>query len=264
MTSIKRILYFPFFIMFSLLCISCANQPGNLLRVGITPNYPPLIFKDQGVYEGLEKEMAERLAYELGKDLQYIELSWEDQIPALLDNKIDIIMSGLSITPEREALIRFSDPYLRIWQMALIRKDDLSKYDSKADFQSVQGSVGVEKGTSSEKMVNQLFASATVVPYLDKAQAMSDLINGNIEAYIHDVPEIWWLSGEYEKDNLVPAHVVLNVEFLAWGMRKEDTQLCDSVNAILSSWKQSKKLDSRILFWMPFYELFSDEDVQLY
>ncbi|MEW6535588.1 MAG: transporter substrate-binding domain-containing protein [Candidatus Auribacterota bacterium] len=253
-----------FFIPLALFCSSCANQKETVLRVGVTPNYPPLIFKDQGNYEGLEKEMAERLAYELGKDLKYVELAWKDQIPALLNKKIDIIMSGMSITPERESMISFSDPYLRICQMALIRKDDLAKYNSKTAIQSIQGAVGVEKDTTSELVVGRDFTSATVVAYTEKEKAMSDLINGKIEAYVHDVPEIWWLSGEYEKDNLVPARFALNIELLAWGIRKEDVQFRDSVNAILSSWKQSKKLDARILFWMPFFELLVEKNEELY
>ncbi|OPX18988.1 MAG: hypothetical protein BZ151_11635, partial [Desulfobacca sp. 4484_104] len=74
----------------------------NMLRVGITPDAPPLIFKQNGKITGLEAEFAQALANHLGKSLQFVELKWKNQIPALLENKIDIIMSGLTVTPLRE------------------------------------------------------------------------------------------------------------------------------------------------------------------
>ena len=85
----------------------------NALRVGISTNAPPLIFKQGSEIVGLEAELAKKFGDYLGKSVAFIELPWEEQIPALLANKTDIIMSGMSITKMRQVRIEFSRPYFR-------------------------------------------------------------------------------------------------------------------------------------------------------
>ena len=94
------------------------------LRIGISPDYPPLAFKEEGKLQGAEVEMAKTLAYYLNVKIVFVELPWKKLIPGLLNNRIDIIMSGLSITPERERNVNFAQPYMQVGQMTLIRKNE--------------------------------------------------------------------------------------------------------------------------------------------
>jgi len=82
----------------------------NILRVGVSPNAPPLIYKQGEKIVGLEAEFAKEFAQYLGKSVRFIEVEWVDLIPALLENQIDIIMSGMSITKMRQVRISFSEP----------------------------------------------------------------------------------------------------------------------------------------------------------
>ena len=79
----------------------------NILRVGVSTNSPPLIFKQNNKIVGLEADFAQVFAEHLGKTLRFVELEWDDQIAALLENRIDIIMSGMSITALREVRVAF-------------------------------------------------------------------------------------------------------------------------------------------------------------
>src|SRR6266705_668353 len=91
------------------------------LRVGITPNLPPLAFEQIGKIVGIEADFAQQLVKELGREVKFIELDWEKQIPALLDGKTDIVMSGMTVTKTRQFRVNFCRPYLRSGQMALVR-----------------------------------------------------------------------------------------------------------------------------------------------
>ena len=73
---------------------SSINPDQNVLRVGVSANSPPLIFKQRNKLVGLEADLAMELATFLGKSLRFVELKWDDLIPALLENRIDIVMSG--------------------------------------------------------------------------------------------------------------------------------------------------------------------------
>ena len=61
----------------------------NALRVGVSTNAPPLIFKQNQEIVGLEADFAKEFAKYLGKSLHFVELKWEDQIPALLENRTE-------------------------------------------------------------------------------------------------------------------------------------------------------------------------------
>ena len=60
----------------------------------MTPNYPPVVFKDQGTLTGLEPDFARGLGEELGWRIVFVELAWDTLIPALDAGQIDVIMSG--------------------------------------------------------------------------------------------------------------------------------------------------------------------------
>ena len=93
----------------------------SVLRVGLTPNYPPVIDRIDGEFAGIEIDLANEAAKGLDKRFQFIELPFEQLIPALTSGEIDIIMSGMSITAERKQKIAFTEPYLHIGQMAVTR-----------------------------------------------------------------------------------------------------------------------------------------------
>src|SRR5262249_54888242 len=72
-----------------------ADGGASILRVGVTPTYPPIIFKQNQQLAGVEVELARRLGARLGRPAQFVELRWDEQIPALIAGAIDIIMSGM-------------------------------------------------------------------------------------------------------------------------------------------------------------------------
>jgi len=97
----KKVLYLGILIILTFGCVPVnsptTGQSGldqNTLKVGVSTNYPPIIYKENGKPAGLETDFAIGLADFMGRKLQFIQVKWEDQIPALLSGKTDIIMSG--------------------------------------------------------------------------------------------------------------------------------------------------------------------------
>jgi len=136
---------------------------GKVLRVGVSTNSPPLVFKQGNEIVGAEIDMARELASSMQKSPHFVELKWTEQIPALLDGRIDIIMSGMSITEKRKMRIAFSKPYFRTGQMALIRNTDKLRYTGgyyAILTQSITSVVGVVKGTTGEFFVQHNFGRA--------------------------------------------------------------------------------------------------------
>ena len=105
------------------------------LRVCLEPAYMPFeLTNKRGEIIGFDPDLAALMAKELGAPkLDLVSTAWDGIIPALLTNKCDIIMSGMTITDERKEKVDFSDPYMLIGQTVLLRKDLAGKIKSYKD-----------------------------------------------------------------------------------------------------------------------------------
>jgi polar amino acid transport system substrate-binding protein len=78
-----------------------ASSDPTVLRVGVSPKSPPMIFKQGGQVVGVEADLAGALGQALGRRVVFVEEDWGNLIDALCEERIDIIMSGMSITQAR-------------------------------------------------------------------------------------------------------------------------------------------------------------------
>lgn len=220
------------------------------LRVGITPSYPPLIFKLGDTMSGVEADLARKLGEELNRPVEFIELRWDDLIPALLEGKIDIIMSGMSITKAREVRIAFTDHYLKSGLLIAIRVEDAKKYTSLKDVQQNHLAAGVIKDTTADVFVQKNLPRARRVPYSKSDRAVFDLKQRRIDIYIDDALSVIWLVSENEAD-ITGIWEPLTEEYIAWGVSRDNTGLLDQANSILMKWKQDGTLQSVLQKWIP-------------
>jgi len=226
------------------------------LRVGVFPYYPPMIFKQNGEIRGAEADLAIRLAKTLGREAKFIELGWEQLIPALMDGKIDIIMSGMSITEARKARVRFAEPYLKIGLVTLMRAEDVSKFNSLTSIQESFSTVGVVQGTTSEAFVRRNFLkAATIISFQKASEAPNLLINMRIDLFVHDAPSIVWLVSENERF-LKGFWEPFNQEYLGWAINPGNEDLIMKVNPILSNWKKDGTLKEILIRWLPYWKNF--------
>lgn len=229
------------------------NKPEvkDTLRVGITSTYPPLIFRQDKQVIGVEADCARELAKALGKQLIWVELKWDQLIPSLLDGKIDIIMSGMSVTDARMMRIAFSDPYLETGQMALMRHANAKRYDSPESIKASDARIGVQDGTTGDVFVQKNCPDASKISIGKPNDAMSYFAGNRIDLLIYDAPTIMLLASQNEAD-VIPLWYLLTEEQLAWGLRRQDKELLTSVNHLLAEWKENRKLDSILDRWIPY------------
>jgi polar amino acid transport system substrate-binding protein len=223
------------------------------LRVGVAPVSPPMIFKEGTRIVGVEADFAQALGKELGREITFVELAWEDLIDGLNDGKIDIIMSSMSVTRARQFRVAFSDPYLRVGQMALVRAKEQARYgllvNSLAD-----RTIGVRKGTTGDLLVQQEFPRAKRKYYKSDDEAAVALGKGKIDLFIDDSTMVWYLAGVYESKGLTVVPHVLSNEILAWGTRRSDDRLRESANAFLRKIQASGELNRILHRWIPKFQ----------
>ena len=231
-------------------CASVAPDP-SILRVGVSPDSPPIIFKQNGIISGIEASFAEELGARLGRKIVYIKVPWKKQIETLEKNKTDIIMSGMSVTSARAIRVNFAIPYLNAGLTGLFRRD---AYNAKGLVASLavnqMKGIGYVKDTSGEFFVMKRFSSFDKKGYSTARAAARALKKGKINLVIHDAPMLWQIFAENETD-LVAFPEFLNVEPLAWAMRKSDLKLLDEVNTHLKSMDKDGARQRIIQNWIP-------------
>jgi polar amino acid transport system substrate-binding protein len=221
------------------------------LRVGITSTYPPVIFRRQGQVAGIEAELAALLGTRLNRAVQFVEVEWTGQIDALLAGRTDIIMSGMSITDARRLRVAFSEPYFEGGLMALVRSEDLPRYEARESLLAASATVGVIEGTTGAAFAERSFPNARRVEFPRASDGATALRLRSIDIFVHDAPAIaWLLSANHAGVKLIRTY--LNREHLAWAVRPADTAVLADVNAALAAWKADGTLAGVLARWLPY------------
>jgi ABC-type amino acid transport substrate-binding protein len=219
------------------------------LRVGVSTHYPPICYREGGRVLGIEPDFARALGQALDRKIEFIQLDWSEQIPALTEGRTDIVMSGMSITPARQLLVSFSNPYLATGQMPMVRREDSSHYLVGFPVRPT-GVIGVLAGTTGDFLVQQEFSKNKRKTYKSSEDAAKALAKKRIDIFICDSPVVRWLAGT-DETKFVAVPVLLTREEVAWAMRKTDTNLLQSVNGVLNQMNKSGQLAAVLKQWVP-------------
>lgn len=233
---------------------STAIKPPAELRVGISPNYPPIAFEEDGKIVGVEADLAAMLGKELPTKITLVKTDWDELWPALRDGKVDVVMSGVSITERRSEKVRFTDPYLRVGQMALVRKKDMSKLNDPNAMNSAKRKVGVEKNTTGEAYARRHLDKATIVAFDSVDAGVAAVRSGEVDVFIHDAPTVWRIVGRppHEDAELIGIYKPLTDEYLAWAVRKDDAPTLGALlDGKIDDWTKNGELQGVIDKWIP-------------
>jgi polar amino acid transport system substrate-binding protein len=158
----------------------------------------------------------------------------------------------MSITTERQQLVSFTDPYLRVGQMALIRHADEKRFKT-FDIGSLSLiRVGVVRATTGEQYARTNLPAAKVTTFESVDEGVSALRKGEIDTFIHDAPAIWRITGGFDSPEreLEGRFEPLTEEHLAWAVRQDDQALRTRLNATLARWKADGQVNAVLDHWI--------------
>src|SRR5262245_62405535 len=166
---------------------------GAMIRVGTSPDSPPVSFIQNGRITGIEPDFAQALADQLRRPVQLVPMRWDELVPALLRGNIDIIMSGMTVTRARQVRVAFGDPYLESGLVAVVRRDSVGKYATLDAMRQASANVGIRTNSTAELWVRDNLRFATVVPYPNLEDAARELAQGRIDMFVTDIPIAAWM-----------------------------------------------------------------------
>jgi polar amino acid transport system substrate-binding protein len=202
--------------------------------IGIDDAFPPMEFRNEkNELVGFDIDASKEVARRLGIKVRHLPTAWEGVIMSLKVGKFDMIWSALSVTPERENEILFSNPYILEKQIMVVKAGN-KKLKSVKNL-NVKNVMGVQLGSTSEEALKKLNIKFKEVKRYDKnTSAFMDLKIGRIDALaVDELVGRYYLSqrpGEYA---VLPEP--LTSEPIGIGFRKSDTALKDKVQKALDS-----------------------------
>jgi polar amino acid transport system substrate-binding protein len=197
-------------------------KESGVIKIAIDLSVPPWSFKDDSLNPtGSEVEAAKLLASDLGVKMEIIGTNSASRIPYLLQKRVDLIMSALSITDERKKTIAFSLPYSGNTTSVFAPKDMQIK--SFADLSGKR--VAVTRGTTNDNDITKNApADAEIVRFEDEATTMTAVVSNQVELVAIAQSLVDQINKKNPAKNLEPK-LELRTATMGVGMRKDDAEL---------------------------------------
>ena len=210
-------------------------QEKGTFILGLDDSFPPMGFRaENGDIVGFDIDTAREVALRLGVELVPQPIDWNSKEQELATGNIDCIWNGFTVTPEREEVMIFSEPYLRNAQVVVVRND--SSFETLADLAGA--TIGVQAGSSAQEAIDDTegFRDSLdeVIEFKENLTALMDLEIGGLDGVVMDLVVANYSIQTSGKDFRVLDETLTEEEY-AIGFRKNDVALRDAVNAELEA-----------------------------
>ncbi len=209
------------------------------MQVCMEPGYMPFEMKDKkGRIIGYDVDMAKKMAKEMGVKAKFLPTAWDGIIAALITGKCDIIMSGMTITQQRNLKVNFANPYIVVGQTLMMKKGLPAK--SAKELDKPEYTIATKLGVTGEIATRKFFKKAKIVTFETEADAASEVLNGRADAMVYDQPYNVLFMSDKGKGKLVHLDTPLTYEPLGWAIRKGDPDFLNWLNNFLQQMKEDK------------------------
>ncbi len=218
-------------------------EPGKLV-VGMTLQFEPQMYLKDGEPAGYDVELVQKLADELGLELEIKNLDFNGLIPGLVSKKFDMVSVGLSATEERKKAVTFSREYVPYAQILGAKKGDSTEATIDA-WNSADKTITSLQGSTAEKLVGSTFPNAKSSAFPDQNAAFLEVSTGRAQGIVVEN----YLLAQFNKSNDDALEEVafadpLQVEYGSYAVQKGNTALADRLSQFICEQQDSGDLAS--------------------
>lgn len=173
-----------------------AQDEPMQLRIGTEGAYPPFNYFDSDRnLVGFDVDIAKALCEEMNAECTFVAQDWDGIIPALRANKFDAIIASMSITPERDEVVDFTNKYYNTPPAIAVPKDSDIESTDPENFDDVV--MGAQSATTHANYAEEYYDNAELRRYGTPEEYKLDLASGRIDAAIDDVVVLSdWINSE--------------------------------------------------------------------
>ncbi len=220
------------------------------LRVGFESGYMPFeMTNTNGQYMGFDIDLAKALAKAMGVKFVPVNTAWDGIIPGLITDKYDIIISGMTCNQERNLAINFADPYIVVGQTILLNGKLKDKVKSYKDLNDPKYTIVSKLGTTGEQAAQRMIPRAHYKSFETEVDAAMEVIQGNADALIYDLPFCQIMQAQQGKGKTVFLSKPFTFEPLAMGIKKGDPDFLNFLNNFLRQYKNDGRYERSYNKW---------------
>ena len=220
------------------------------IRIGMTGNQPPYSMKTKtDRLMGYEVDLATILAESMGVKLNMVELPFSELMPGLQSGKVDAVMSGMTITPERNLKALFAGPYTLSGKSILTKSKVLAEISEASEANEKKYKITCLKGSTSEKFVRAYMPNTEIIPVENYDVGVNMVLNDQADALVADVPICLVTLLRYQDEGLVTLDEPLTIEPIGMALPPDDPQFLNLVENYLSALELSGALQLLDQIW---------------
>ena len=221
------------------LCLAGCGAKKDKLIVGIT-EYAPMNYKDDaGNWTGFDTEFALAVAEELGMEVEFVVIDWDNKILEVNSGSIDCVWNGMTLTEEVLAGMDCTDPYIKNAQVVVLKADKAADYATVDSIKTLK--FAVESGSAGEQALKDNgIEGYTAV--LDQAAALLEVESGAADACVIDITMANAMTGEGTSYADLTYTVSLTSEEYGIGFAK-GSDMPAKVNEVIEKLIENGKLD---------------------
>jgi len=164
--------------------IFAADLGGRVMSIGSDTTYPPHEFIEDGVVKGFDVDVVAAICERINCVPNWVTTAWDGIFPALANGEFDMVVSGVTITEERDKIVDFSDPYIIVQQGILMRVSD--KGATIDDFKSGAMKLASQNGTTNAALGEELVGRDNLALFDSFNNAVIAVQNGDVDGVIID------------------------------------------------------------------------------
>ena len=221
----------------------------GVLRVGLSTFVPWAMNAGDGKLIGYEIDLARRLAHDLGVELEIVPASWPHVMDDLLDERFDMISSGMAITPKRALVVNFSVPYGHSKAVVIANRKKAKDVRTVDDLNREDMTIGVYEGSVNEALPPTLFPKARVQTFENQNGLLAALVDGTVSAAIAASPGPEFLETRAPEELYLPLAEPLARRAEAFAIRKGDPDFLSYLDAWVRYYTETGWLADRRHYW---------------
>jgi len=218
---------------------------ARTVTVGTSADFPPFEYIENGQFVGFDMDLMREIAKIAGFELKFVDMSFDSLIPALRAGQIDVAAAAMTITDERKMVVDFSMPYWTADQSIIVKADS----DLTITVLFGKYRIGVQTGTTGDLWCTENLVEKGLLPernlkrYDTFILALSDLLNGNIDAIVLDSP----VANRFAATKPVKVvGIIVTGEQYGIAVRKGNKELLDKINQALKTLIETGKINELI------------------
>ena len=215
------------------------GRGSNVLVMGTNAGFKPFEYKLDGEIVGFDIDIAKEIAKATGKELVIEDMAFDGLLPALNSGQIDMVIAGMSVTPDREKNALFSNSYYLAAQRMIVKRGS----SIKNKYQLEGKKIGVQLGTTGDTLASKI-NGAQVVQFPTAPSVLTELNAGGVDVVILDnAPAEQYITG-FNDLMILPGN--LSEENYAIAIKLGNDNLLAQVNEVIATMKSDRRYDQLI------------------